>query len=33
MDLALVKMEPPADLKLATVFLGDSEAMKVGDTV
>jgi serine protease Do len=33
MDLALVKMEPPDDLKLKTVFLGDSDAMRVGDTV
>jgi serine protease Do len=33
MDLALVKMEPPADLKLKTIFLGDSDAMRVGDTV
>ncbi len=33
MDLALVKMEPPADLKLKTVFLGESDAMRVGDTV
>ena len=33
MDLALVKMEPPADLQLKTVFMGDSERMKVGDTV
>jgi serine protease Do len=33
LDLALVKMEVPKDLHLQTVFLGDSEAMKVGDTV
>ncbi|MCB9884023.1 MAG: trypsin-like peptidase domain-containing protein [Planctomycetes bacterium] len=33
MDLALVKMEPPKDLQLETVFLGDSDAMHVGDTV
>jgi serine protease Do len=33
MDLALVKMEPPADLALKTVYLGDSDAMRVGDTV
>ena len=33
MDLALVKMEPPKDLQLKTVFLGDSDAMNVGDTV
>jgi serine protease Do len=33
MDLALVKMEAPSDLKLKTVFLGDSETMQVGDTV
>ncbi len=33
MDLALVKMEPPADLPLKTIFLGDSDAMQVGDTV
>ncbi|MBK8099978.1 MAG: trypsin-like peptidase domain-containing protein [Planctomycetes bacterium] len=33
MDLALVKMEPPTDLKLSTIYLGDSEGMKVGDTV
>ncbi len=33
MDLALVKMEPPDDLQLKTVFLGDSDAMQVGDTV
>jgi len=33
MDLALVKMEPPADLQLKTVYLGDSDGMQVGDTV
>lgn len=33
MDLALVKMEPPKDLQLKSVFLGDSDAMQVGDTV
>ncbi|MBL8728408.1 MAG: trypsin-like peptidase domain-containing protein [Planctomycetes bacterium] len=33
LDLALVKMEPPQDLPLKTVFLGDSDAMRVGDTV
>jgi serine protease Do len=33
MDLALVKMEPPQDLQLKTVFLGASDDMKVGDTV
>lgn len=33
LDLALVKMEPPDDLQLKTVFLGDSETMQVGDTV
>jgi serine protease Do len=33
LDLALVKMEVPKDLHLQTVYLGDSEAMKVGDTV
>jgi serine protease Do len=33
MDLALVKMEPPADLALKTVYLGDSDGMRVGDTV
>lgn len=33
MDLALVKMERPADLELKPVFLGDSETMRVGDTV
>ncbi|MCA8974287.1 MAG: trypsin-like peptidase domain-containing protein [Planctomycetes bacterium] len=33
MDLALVKVEPPKDLELKTVFLGDSNAMNVGDTV
>lgn len=33
MDLALVKVEAPADLKLKTVFLGESDAMQVGDTV
>jgi serine protease Do len=33
MDLALVKMEPPDDLQLKTVYLGDSDAMQVGDTV
>ena len=33
MELALVKMEPPADLQLKTVFLGESDAMQVGDTV
>ena len=33
MDLALVKMTPPKDLHLKTVFLGDSDRMKVGDAV
>jgi serine protease Do len=33
MDLALVKMEAPADLKLKTIYLGDSDGMQVGDTV
>jgi serine protease Do len=33
MDLALVKLEPPQDLQLKTVFLGASDDMKVGDTV
>jgi serine protease Do len=33
MDLALVKMEPPEGLALKTVFLADSDAMRVGDTV
>ncbi|MEO6596642.1 MAG: trypsin-like peptidase domain-containing protein [Planctomycetota bacterium] len=33
MDLALVKVEPPKDLELKTVFLAESDAMQVGDTV
>jgi len=33
MDLALVKMDPPEDLELKTVFLADSDAMQVGDRV
>lgn len=33
LDLALVKMEPPKDLQLKTVFLGQSDAMNVGDAV
>jgi len=33
MDIALVKMDPPKELELKTVYLGDSDAMKVGDTV
>jgi serine protease Do len=33
MDLALVKMEAPADLELKTIYLGDSDGMQVGDTV
>jgi len=33
MDLALVKMEAPDDLALKTIYLGDSDAMQVGDTV
>ena len=33
MDLALVKMETPDDLALKTIYLGDSDAMQVGDTV
>jgi serine protease Do len=33
MDLALVKMEPPKDLQLKTIYLGDSDQMNVGDTV
>ena len=33
LDLALVKVDAPADLKLKTVFLGDSDNMQVGDTV
>jgi serine protease Do len=32
-DLALVKMEPPADVVLSHVFLADSEKVRVGDTV
>ncbi|MCA8951812.1 MAG: trypsin-like peptidase domain-containing protein [Planctomycetes bacterium] len=33
MDLALVKMTPPKDLQLKTVYLGDSNAMQTGDRV
>src|SRR5262245_18991499 len=33
MDLALVKLDPPADLQLHAVYQGQSDAMKVGDTV
>ncbi|MEZ6035980.1 MAG: trypsin-like peptidase domain-containing protein [Planctomycetota bacterium] len=33
LDLALVKMEPPKDLQLKTVYLGDSDGMRVGDAV
>jgi serine protease Do len=33
LDLALVKMDAPKDLALKTVFLGESDAMQVGDTV
>lgn len=33
MDLALVKMEAPDDLALKPIYLGDSDAMQVGDTV
>lgn len=33
MDLALVKMDVPKDLQLKTVYLGESDAMQVGDTV
>ena len=33
MDLALVKMEPPTDLALKTIYLADSEQVQVGDTV
>jgi len=33
MDLALVKMEPPKDLQLKTIYLGASDEMKVGDAV
>lgn len=33
MDLALVKLEPPKDLQLKTVFLGVSDEMNVGDAV
>jgi serine protease Do len=33
MDLALVKVERPADLVLKRVYLGDSDALKVGDPV
>ena len=33
MDLALVKVVAPDGLKLRAVYLGDSEAMEVGDTV
>jgi serine protease Do len=33
LDLALVKMEPPKELQLKTVYLGDSDSMRVGDTV
>ncbi len=33
MDLALVKVEAPADLALKTIYLGESDGMQVGDTV
>lgn len=33
MDLAIVKMEAPADLRLKSVYLGDSDGMEVGATV
>jgi serine protease Do len=33
MDLSLVKMTPPEDLELKSVYLGDSDSMRVGDTV
>lgn len=33
LDLALLKMEPPKDVTLEHVWLGESETMKVGDTV
>ena len=33
MDLAIVKMDPPKDLQLKSVFLGESDGMQVGDTV
>ncbi len=32
-DLALLKIDPPKDLTLPFVYLGDSEQVKVGDTV
>ena len=33
MDLALLKIEPPEDLQLPYVYMGDSEAMEVGARV
>jgi len=33
MDLALVKVDPPKDLELKSVYIGDSNAMEVGDKV
>lgn len=33
LDLALVKMEPPADVQLRHVHLGDSERVRAGDRV
>lgn len=33
MDLALVKLAPPSDLTLKTVWIGESDAMRVGDQV
>jgi serine protease Do len=33
MDLALLKMDPPADIVLKNVFLGDSEKVRAGDRV
>lgn len=33
LDLALVKLEPPAGVELTPVYLGDSDEVKVGDRV
>ncbi|MCC7066512.1 MAG: trypsin-like peptidase domain-containing protein [Planctomycetes bacterium] len=33
MDLAIIKMDPPKELQLKTVYLGESDAVQVGDTV
>jgi len=33
LDLALIKMEPPAGITLTPVYLGDSDQVKVGDRV